>query len=163
MHNLSKLNNKSSSCLTPGSFNPLINYKSEDNKGKPKIRRKYITNKDHFNNMTPTQRYVYKPHTKQSMYNYYLISQIDNLPGRSRKEIINLKKTGKKTFYNNIIEEDKRKTRIKKNNNNNNNTNENNKKNNYKITNCSGKISRVYEFDNPIISYRDINNKQKYN
>jgi hypothetical protein len=96
------------------------------------------------------------------MYNYYLISQIDNLPGRSRKEIINLKKTGKKTFYNNIIEEDKRKTRIKKNNNNN-NTNENNKKNNYKITNCSGKISRVYEFDNPIISYRDINNKQKYN
>jgi hypothetical protein len=106
---------------------------------------------------------VYKPHTKQSTYNYYLISQIDNLPGRSRKEIINLKKTGKKTFYNNIIEEDKRKTRVKKNNNNNNNTNENNKKNKYTITNCSGKISRVYEFDNPIISYRDINNKQKYN
>ena len=113
--------------------------------------------------MTPTQRYVYKPHTKQSMYNYYLISQIDNLPGRSRKETIDPKKTGKKTFFSNITEEDKRKTRFKKNNNNNNNTKDNNRKNNYTITNCSGKISRVYEFDNPIISYRDIYNKQKYN
>ena len=85
------------------------------------------------------------------------------MPGRSRKETIDPKKTGKKTFFSNLTEEDKRKTRFKKNNNDNKNTNEINKKNNYTITNCSGKISRVYEFDNPIISYRDIYNKQKYN
>ena len=87
----------------------MINYKSEDNKGKPKIRRKYITNKDHFNNMTPTQTYKYVPHTKQSKFNYYLVSQIDSLPGKrlSRIAKIPIKRSGKKTFYKNDLEESK--------------------------------------------------------
>lgn len=29
-HNLSKINNKSSNCITPGSFNPFINYKLKE-------------------------------------------------------------------------------------------------------------------------------------
>ena len=32
LHDLSKLNNKSSNCITPGTFNPLINYKIEEKK-----------------------------------------------------------------------------------------------------------------------------------
>ena len=98
LHDLSKLNNKSSNCITPGTFNPLINYKLEEKKEKPKIKRNNPKNKDHFYHMTPTQRYIFKPQTKQSMYNYHLISQIGTLPGRSRIDKIELKKTGRKKF-----------------------------------------------------------------
>ena len=31
-HNLAKINNKSSNCITPGFFNPLINYKTKEKK-----------------------------------------------------------------------------------------------------------------------------------
>ena len=154
LHNLAKLNNKSSNCITPGTFNPLINYKLEEKKEKPKIRRNYSKNKDHFNHMTPTQRYIYKPHTKQSMYNYYLISQIATLPGRSRTDRIDLKKTGKKQFNNSVLQEPKLKSRNIKNNNGINRINT-------IINNNHRKIRRVYEFDNPIISYRDMNNMNK--
>ena len=157
LHDLSKLNNKSSNCITPGTFNPLINYKLEEKKEKPKIRRNYSKNKDHFNHMTPTQRYIYRPHTKQSMYNYYLISQIATLPGRSRTDRVDLKKTGKKKFNNSMRQEPKLKSRNINNNNKNNGIN----RINTIINNNHRKIRRVYEFDNPIISYRDMNNMNK--
>lgn len=157
-HCLSQLNNKSSSCINPDYFNPLINYRHEEKTGKKKIRRNYETNKDHFINMTPTQLYIYKPHTKQSMYNYYLISQIDSLPGSRQSRIgkIAIKKTGKKTFNKNLFEESK--GTFYRNNNNNNFK----YKNFTAINNKFGKISKVYEFDNPIITHRDMN-KKKYN
>ena len=51
-HNLSNINNKSSNCITPGSFNPWINYKIKENK-ETKIKSK--RNKDHFFHMNPTE------------------------------------------------------------------------------------------------------------
>jgi hypothetical protein len=59
--------------------------------------------------MMPTQFYKYTPHTKQSMFNYYLISQIDNLPGSKQSRIceISIKKAGKKTFNKITFEESK--------------------------------------------------------
>lgn len=140
------MNNKSSSCIFSEYFNPLINYKNE--KEKKKIRRDYITNKDHFDNMMPTQFYKYTPHTKKSMFNYYLISQIDNLPGSKQSAVckISIKKSGKKTFNKTTFEESK----------NNLSRNINNK-----YFNTQGKYTKVYEFDNPLISHRDM--KRKYN
>ena len=145
-HKLSNLNNKSSSCIYREYFNPLINYKNEEKKENKKIRRNYITNKDHFDNMMPTQSYKYTPHTKQSMFNYYLISQIDNLPGSNQSRIckISIKKGGKKTFNKITFEESK----------NNLSRNINNK-----YFKKSGKYTKVYEFDNPIISHRDMTRK----
>jgi hypothetical protein len=108
--------------------------------------------------MTPTQLYIYKPHTKKSIYNFYLISQIDSLPGSRQSLIrkISIKKTGKKTFNKNLLEESK--GTFYRNNNNNNFK----YKNFTAINNNNGKISNVYEFDNPIITQRDMN-KKKYN
>lgn len=150
-HKLSNLNNKSSSSINPEYFNPLINYKSEDKIGKKQIKRNYVTNKDHFINMMPTQLYKYTPHTKRGKYNYYSISQIDNIPGSNpnlnRK--INFKKTGKKTFSNNMFEESKGY-------NGRNNKFQNRMKRN--VLN-NRQFSQVYEFDNPIISYMDMNKK----
>jgi hypothetical protein len=150
-HKLSNLNNKSSSSINPEYFNPLINYKSEDKICKKQIKRNYVTNKDHFINMIPTQIYKYTPHTKRGKYNYYSISQIDNIPGSNpnlnRK--INFKKTGKKTFSNNMFEESKGY-------NGRNNKFQNRMKRN--VLN-NRQFSQVYEFDNPIISYMDMNKK----
>ena len=133
----------------------MINYKNKDIV-KTKIRRNYLTNKDHFNNMTPTQTYKYVPHTKQSKFNYYLVSQIDSLPGKrlSRIAKIPIKRSGKKTFYKNDLEESKENFRRNIVNNKlkyKANTNYTNTNNNY------GKNSKVYyEFDNPIITSRDM-------
>ena len=93
--------------------------------------------------MIPTQFNKYTPHTKQSMFNYYLISQIDYLPGGNQSHIskISIKKGGKKTFNKNSFEESK----------NNFSRNINNK-----YFNKTGKYTKVYEFDNPIISHRDM-------
>ena len=150
-HKLSNLNNKSSSSINPEYFNPLINYKSEDKIVKKQIKRNYVTNKDHFINMIPTQIYKYTPHTKRGKYNYYSISQIDNIPGSNpnlnRK--INFKKTGKKTFSNNMFEESKGY---------NGRNNKFQKRMNRNVLN-NRKFSKVYEFDNPIISYMDMNKK----
>ena len=98
--------------------------------------------------MMPTQSYKYTPHTKHSMFNYYLISQIDNLPGSNQSRIckISIKKVGKKTFNNIKFEESK------------NNLNRNI---NSKYFNKPGKYTKIYEFDNPIISHRDMT--RKYN
>ena len=98
--------------------------------------------------MMPTQFYKYIPHTKQSMFNYYLISQIDNLPGSNQSRLckISIKKGGKKTFSKITLEESK------------NNLTRNI---NSKYFNKPGKFIKVYEFDNPIISNRDMT--RKYN
>ena len=47
--------------------------------------------------MTPIQANKYIPHTKKSKFNYYLKSQIDNLPGKRPLRLIKLpiKKSGK--------------------------------------------------------------------
>ena len=148
MHKLSDLNNKSSSCIYPEYFNPLINYKNKENKENKKIRRNYITNKDHFYNMMPIQFYKYTPLKKKSMFNYYLISQIDNIPGSKQSRVckISIKKGGKKTFTKFTFEESK--NILSRNTNN-------------KYFNKPRKYTKVYEFDNPIISHRDM--KRKYN
>ena len=147
MHKLSNLNNKSSSCINPEYFNPLINYKNKDKKTNKKIRRNYITNKDNFNNMMPTQFSIYTPHTKQSMFNYYLISQIDNLPGSRQSHLakISIKKGGKKTFNKIIFEESK------------NNFSRNINKSKY--FNKPGKYTKVFELNNPVISHIDMTKK----
>lgn len=147
-HKLSLNYNKSSNCINPEYFNPLINYKNKDEKKKI-IRRNYISNKDHFDNMTPTQIYKYKPHIKKSKYNYYSLSQIDSLPGKilSRIEKIPIKRSGKKIFKKFYLEESKE--NIGRNNNNLKNKtiiNVNNNKNK----------AKVYEFDNPMICHRDM-------
>ena len=143
MHKLSNLNNKSSSCIYLQYFNPLINYKIEEKKERKRIKRNYITNKDHFNNMIPTQCYKYTPHKKQSMFNYYLISQIDNLPGSKQSRVckIAIKKGGKKTFNKITFEGSK----------NNLSRNINNK--------YFDKPAKIYKFDNPIIYHRDMMKK----
>lgn len=145
IHNLSNIYNKSSTCLNPEYFNPLINYKNEDKKEKSKIRRNYISNKDHFNNMIPTQLYSYTPHTKKSKFNFYQISQIDNIPGSNySREVKNpIKKTGKKIFKKISNQETK---------------NVFSRNNNY-LNNYPGKFTKVYEFDNPAISHIDMNSK----
>ena len=51
-HNLAKINNKSSNCITPGFFNPFINYKTKEKKinnkkgGLLKIEKTEITISD---------------------------------------------------------------------------------------------------------------------
>lgn len=124
----------------------------------------FYTNKDHFQNMTPTQLYKYRPHVKQSKYNYYLNSQIDSLPGNipSNKSKIFMKKTGKKIFKSNLFEESKDNFDKRRNNYNHKN-NYNNIYRNGKISNINNnksKFSQVYEFDDSVISHRDICNKK---
>ena len=135
----------------------MINYKNEEKNKKILLRKNNNINKDHFDNMTPTQTYIYKPHIKQSMYNYYLKSQIDNLPGKrlSRIKKVPIKKSGKRLFYNNNLEE------TKDNNISNifNNQIKYNKKTN--VANNAKSYSKVYEFDNPIISDREMKKKNK--
>ena len=160
-HTLSNLNNKSSNCITPDSFNPLINYEPGKEKiSRKKIKRNCYTNQDHFYNMTPTQLYKYRPHVKKAKYNYHLDSQIDILPGPNKSKIL-MKKTGKKIFKSNLFEESK--DNFDKNSNNiNHKKNYNNIYKNGKITNINNnksKFSQIYEFDDPVISERDICNK----
>jgi hypothetical protein len=158
---LSIFNNKSSSCITPGAFNPLINYQESENNYRKKRKKIFYSNRDHFKNMTPTQISKYRPLVKRPMYNHYLESQIDFLPGRRppHKPNIYIKKTGKKMIKTNIYEESKDIFGNKwsdflynKKNKNNNTTNINNNKN---------KFSPIYEFGDPVISSRDIGKKDK--
>ena len=66
-HSLSCINNKSSGCITPDSFNPLINYKYKENKAKTKNVPKFYKNKDHFYHMNPTVINTYKPLIKRNI------------------------------------------------------------------------------------------------
>jgi len=151
-HNLSKINNKSSSCITPGYFNPFINYKTKERiSGNKKMD---ITNKniDHFYHMNPTEFYKYKPLLKRTKINYNS-SQITSLPGNVKKiNIKEQKKTGKKLFEINNEESDLI-SQIRS---------RNKIKNKFNITNNSMiKKTKKYEFDAPIVSFRDMENKKK--
>ena len=158
---LSNFNKKSSSCITPGAFNPLINYQESENNCRTKRKRMFYSNRDHFNNMTPTQIYKYRPHIRRPAYSHYLKSQIDCLSGSRHPYRSNIytKKTGKRMFKTNIFEESKN---IYDKNWNNCIYNKKNKNNNItNFNNNRNKISQVYEFDNPVISSRDICKKDK--
>ena len=134
-HNLSNINNKSSNCITPGSFNPWINYKIKENK-ETKIKSK--RNKDHFFHMNPTEIHKYKPILKRT-YNYL---------GSTRDEKI----TGKKTFGAKKNVESKEEYDIS-----------NITRKRFKcLINTSHiffvKNLKIYEFDSPAISYKDLKN-----
>ena len=134
-HNLSNIHNKSSNCITPGSFNPWINYKIKENK-ETKIKSK--RNKDHFFHMNPTEIHKYKPILKRT-YNYL---------GSTRDEKI----TGKKTFGAKKNVESKEEYDIS-----------NITRKRFKcLINTSHiffvKNLKIYEFDSPAISYKDLKN-----
>lgn len=139
-HSLSKINNKSSNCITPDSFNPLINYKiDEKNKSKNKTFRN-DKNKDHFYHMNPIEIFKYKP----------LIKRVFNSKSFSKNEKV--KKTGKKLFcLKNVESKDGINDR-------------NSYKKNFKylsntINNNFAKILKIYEYDAPAISYKDVYKK----
>ena len=153
-HNLSKINNKSSSCITPGYFNPFINYKTKENKCKNKKKDLFNKNKDHFYHMNPTELFKYKPLLKRNKVNLHSISQIEGLPGNLIKYNINQhKKTGKKLFSLMNLESKDVKSR---------NQQRNNIKYLSNTINILGKhnASKVFEYEAPAITYRDMNIKK---
>ena len=94
-----KINNKSSSSITPESFNPWINYKAKENKANNKKMIPTSRNNDHFYHMNPTELHKYKPLVKRNKINYHSFSQIESLPGNTIKYDLNgRKKSGKKLF-----------------------------------------------------------------
>ena len=131
-HNLSNINNKSSNCITPGSFNPWINYKSKENK---EINIRNQKNKDHFYHMNPTEIHKYKPMLKRT-YNYF---------GSTRKEkVTGIKSLGLKNV------ESKEEYDI-----------HNITKKRFKcLTNTPhiffAKNLKIYEYEPPVISYKDL-------
>ena len=151
-HNLAKINNKSSNCITPGFFNPLINYKTKEKKITNKKGGLLNKSKDHFHHMNPIEIYEYKPLLKRTKINYNL-SQISSLPGNTLKNNCNgKKKTGKKTFEQNNKESKELRSR-----------NQYQNKNNYLFNTTNTFLNqnmKMYEFDDPIISYEDMNNKK---
>ena len=151
-NNLAKINNKSSNCITPGFFNPLINYKTKEKKITNKKGGLINKSKDHFHHMNPIEINEYKPLLKRTKINYNL-SQIYSLPGNTLKHNINgKKKTGKKMFEQNNKESKELRSR-----------NQYQNKNNYLFNttnNFSNQNMKEYVFDDPIISYEDMNNKK---
>jgi len=136
-HKLSCINNKSSGCITPDSFNPLINYKYKENKTKTKNVPKFYKNKDHFYHMNPTVLTTYKPLLKR---NFNINEQKPKR--KSGKKIFGLKNIESKeecysrNTFRNRIELCK--------------TTNNfwvNKRNNRKI---------IYEYEAPVISYKNF-------
>ena len=140
-HNLSYINNKSSGCITPESFNPLINYKSKQEKKIKKNENHFDKNKDHFHHMNPTEIFTYRP----------LIKRIYNANSILKKE---KKKTGKKLFCLKNVESKgvwnsrnccKNKDKIK-----------------YMcntMNNFCGNNKKIYEYEEPVIScknYKEI-------
>lgn len=140
-HNLSYINNKSSNCITPGSFNPLINYKIEEKKHKKSIETNYYKNKDHFFHMNPTEIYKYKPQLKR----------VFNSLSFSRNE--KTKKTGKKLFSLKNVESKEDFYSI------NTFTNRikylNNRTNTFFTKNL-----KVYEYEEPVISNKDVKKRK---
>jgi hypothetical protein len=86
------------------------------------------------------------------MYNHYLNSQIDYLPGSKPSPLgkISIKRSGKKLFKDKLVEESK--------DNYSRNDFYNKKMNNYYKK--SGYLTKVYEFDNRIITDKNINAKK---
>ena len=135
-HNLSCINNKSSGCITPDSFNPLINYKYKENKTKIKNVPQIYKNKDHFYHMNPTVLNTYRPLIK---LNFKI--NIQKEKRKSGKKLFGLKNVeskedcnGRNTYRN----------RIKYLCNTTNNFLVNNKNN-----------RKIYEYDDPVISYKN--------
>ena len=137
-HNLSFINNKSSNCITPGSFNPWINYKIDDKKYlNTKIRNE--KNKDHFFHMNPTEIFIYKPMLKR-LFNHSITSRNQKNKATGKK-IFGLKNIESKEDNNNNRNKFKYRQRYLINNNTNNFFNEKNK---------------IYEYEAPVISYKDV-------
>ena len=133
-HNLSCINNKSSGCITPDSFNPLINYKHKENKIKTK--NVPLKNKDHFYHMNPTVINTYKPLIKRNI----------NINTQKEK-----RKSGKKIFgFKNIESKEECNSR---------NTFRNrielcNTTNNFWVNNKNNR-KIIYEYEAPVISYKN--------
>lgn len=153
LYNLSKINNKSSDCITPHWFNPLINYKEKNTKkNSNKINNK--KNKDHFYHMNIKELFEYKFQIKRKKINYNFISQIIGLPGsKNNNDIFKIKKTGKKQFH--FIYKNKESTENKSRN----SFYKNKFRYSYNTTNNFMKKinNRIYEYDEPMISYKNIN------
>ena len=151
-HNLSKINNKSSNCITPGFFNPLINYKAKEKKIANKKNEFINKSKDHFYHMNPTELYRYKPILKRTKINYNL-SQISSLPGNTLKNnIFGRKKSGKKMFEQNNKESKELISR-----------NQCRNKNKYLCNTTNtfwNQNVKKYEFDDPMISCENIKSKK---
>ena len=135
-HSLSFINNKSSNCITPGTFNPWINYKIDDKKYlNTKIRNE--KNRDHFFHMNPTEIYKYKP----------ILKRVFTPSTFSKNQKI--KKIGKKFFGLKNAESKEE----------NNNRNKIKYRQRYLINdtnNFFNKNNKIYEYDAPVISYRDF-------
>jgi hypothetical protein len=147
--NLYKINNKSSNCITPGSYNPLINYITKEEKTSNK---KYISrnkSKDHFYHMNPTELHKFKPQLKRAKLNIIFLSQILGLPGSSKNAITERIKTGKKIF--NLTNRESKETHSR---------NQCRKMVKY-LSNTSNTFMnnnrKIIQYDCPIISYRDMN------
>ena len=147
-NNLYKLNNKSSNCITPGSYNPLINYITKEKKA---INKKLISrnkNKDHFYHMNPTELFKFKPQLKREKININFISQILGLPG-SINNANTERKTGKKIF--NLTNRESKETHSR---------NQCRKMVKY-LSNTSNSFmnnnKKIIQYDCQIISYRDMN------
>lgn len=134
-HKLSCKNNKSSGCITPGSFNPLINYKYNDKNNKPRNSSHFYKNKDHFYHMNPTVLHTYKPLIKRN-------SNINNLAQKEKrksgKKLFGLKNveskeecTGRNTFKNRFIYL------------------------NNILMNFRGNNKKIYEYNAPVISHKN--------
>ena len=139
-HNLSKINNKSSNCITPGSFNPFINYKLKEKK------HKYISrnekNKDHFFHMNPTEIYTYRPILKR-IYNCHSFARDEN-KNKTGKKMFNLKNVeSKENQWDNNNKCKKRRFDYLCNTSN----------------NFCNKNKKMYIFDGPTITSRDIYTK----
>ena len=149
IRNLSKINNKSSNCITPGYFNPLINYKTKEEKVDKKNINLINKNKDHFYHMNPTELYKYKPLLKRTKINYNS-SQITSIPGNVNKDNVkDRKKSGKKLFEFHNKESDIRSR----------NQCGNKIKYSFNTTyNLLNKNKKKYEFNAPTISYNDMKN-----
>ena len=100
--------------------------------------------------MYPTQLTKYRPHVKQSQFNHYLVSQLDFLPGNRTCCAAQLKvrKGGKKIFSKKYEETMEKLSR---------NQNSNLPAENHTINNNKKKRPKIYEIDEPIISYKDLN------
>ena len=133
-HNLSCINNKSSGCITPDSFNPLTNHKHKENKIKTK--NVPLKNKDHFYHMNPTVINTYKPLIKRNI----------NINTQKEK-----RKSGKKIFgFKNIESKEECNSR---------NTFRNrielcNTTNNFWVNNKNNR-KIIYEYEAPVISYKN--------
>ena len=169
-HKLSNKNNKSSSCFTPNSFNPLINYRNDENKNNFKKKVNKLCFLDHFQNMIPTQEIKYKPLVKRPLYDYNRESGYYYAPGKYKNDVNANIPINKKKIENDLFRQRYENYKISENEESKQNTSSysqyiNNNKSKNKNKKCivyrnkgnqlyKGKKGKVctYYFDNPIIS-----------